>query len=55
MYKYSGIFWSVKNNILSFAGKWIQMKIIVLSKLRQSQANIVCFLSLLVPRFYINI
>lgn len=45
-----------KNKTLSFAGKWIQLKTVILSEMSQTQeslkvrkTNIACFLSLVDP------
>jgi hypothetical protein len=41
----------IKNKIMAFAGKWLELEIIVLSKISQTQTNIACFLSYADSRF----
>jgi hypothetical protein len=36
----NGVFFSNKNEIMLFAGKWMQMDSIMLSKINQAQKNI---------------
>jgi hypothetical protein len=39
---------------MSFSGKGTQLTIVTLRGLSQSRANGICFVSLVVPRFYID-
>jgi hypothetical protein len=41
-----------KNEIMLFAGKWMQMAIIVLSKFRLRKINITFFLAYVKSKFY---
>lgn len=43
-----------KNKDMFFVRKQMQLEITILSKLSQSQTNTICFLSFVVPRFYID-
>jgi hypothetical protein len=41
-----------KNKIMLFAGKWMELEILVLSKISQIQKDNTCFLSYSEPRFF---
>jgi hypothetical protein len=47
VYLQNGVFSTIKKNkIMSYVVKWMELEIVMLSKVSQSQTNITCFLSL---------